>query len=337
MTDRYTDEWLQLEHALGTRPCLRGTALEMREQYSGLVAALESQLPPVSDAVQTTDGVVEHVPYRIYTPAGTASTTAAAAGAAAAAAGLPIALYTHGGGFVAGSIDADDRVCRLIAERTPCVVVSVGYRLAPEHAVPAQLEDAMVVARWILSNADQLNGDASKLITIGTSAGAGLALAVANRFAKTTETTTSPNPIRGIVALGPTTLHPDNIPSHYHAIHTSYTDNATDVPVIDAACMREFYRAQAVDPADADAFVALAPKAQLARFPATYIVTTDTDPVRDDGVVIETALKEAGVPTKRDHYERLPHCFWIFPSLTEANKAFGANLLRGIHWVIENM
>lgn len=109
----------------------------MREQYSGLVAAIASQLPPVDNvAVQTTDGTVDNVPYRVYTPAnGTRP--------------LPVGLYTHGGGLVAGSINSDDRVCRLIAEKTPCIVISVEYRLAPEHKVPAMLEDAMVVANWV--------------------------------------------------------------------------------------------------------------------------------------------------------------------------------------------
>ncbi|KAL2004938.1 hypothetical protein VTN00DRAFT_2788 [Thermoascus crustaceus] len=322
MADRYTEEWLKLEQALGARPCLQGTALQMREQYSGLVAAIASQLPPVDNvAVQTTDGTVDSVPYRVYTPANGARP-------------LPVGLYTHGGGFVAGSIDSDDRVCRLIAEKTPCIVISVEYRLAPEHKVPAQLQDAMAVANWALKNASSLGGDPSKFFTLGTSAGAGLALAVANQFAKTAPDG-GKNPVRGIVAMGPTAVHPDNIPAEYESLHKSYKENAVDVPVIDKASMDEFYRAQDANPMDSDTFTALSP--HLAKFPATYIVTTATDPVRDDGVVVEAALKKAGVPTKRDHYDKLPHCFWIFPAMAEANKVFGANLLSGIHWVIGNM
>lgn len=142
-----------------------------------------------------------------------------------------------------------------------------------------------------LKNASSLGGDPSRFFTLGTSAGAGLALAVANQFAKTAPEA-GKNPVRGIVAMGPTAVHPDNIPAEYESLHKSYKENAVDVPVIDKASMDEFYRAQDADPTDSDTFTALSP--HLAKFPATYIVTTATDPVRDDGVVVEAALKKAG-------------------------------------------
>lgn len=142
-----------------------------------------------------------------------------------------------------------------------------------------------------LKNASSLGGDPSKLFTIGTSAGAGLALSIANQFAKTTPAD-GKNPVRGIVALAPISLHPDHVPAEYQAMYTAYTENAVDVPVVDRSSMVAFYEACNAAPTDPDIFTALSP--HLAKFPPTYIVTCETDPLRDDGTVIEAALKKAG-------------------------------------------
>ena len=103
-----------------------------------LVAMLLPQLPPPSDATESVDGEVEGIKYRVYTPK-----------EAAKQGPLPVAIWTHGGGWMTGDLNTDDLLCRVIAEHAPSIIVNVDYRLAPEHKVPTQLEDTLKVYRWV--------------------------------------------------------------------------------------------------------------------------------------------------------------------------------------------
>lgn len=131
----------QLEEALGGRTALKGTPEELREQYAGLLGMLAPLYPPPTDAVSTKDGDVDGIGYRIYTP------VEAAKGGA-----LPVGLYTHGGGFVLGDLNGEDVLCRAIAEHCACILVSVDYRLAPDHKAPAQLQDSLNVLKWVCAS-----------------------------------------------------------------------------------------------------------------------------------------------------------------------------------------
>jgi hypothetical protein len=99
---------------------------------------LASLYPPPTAAVSSVDGDVDGIGYRIYTPV-----------EAAKSGPLPVGLYTHGGGFVLGDLNAEDVLCRAIAEHAGCILVSVDYRLAPEHKAPAQLTDCLNVLKWV--------------------------------------------------------------------------------------------------------------------------------------------------------------------------------------------
>ncbi|KIV88438.1 hypothetical protein PV10_08121 [Exophiala mesophila] len=131
-TRSYTSSWLALEQALGARPVLQGSTLEMRAQFNGLVEALGPQYPPPSTAVHATEHDVDGLKLRIYTPESLASGTS-----------LPVGVFAHAGGLVMGSLDSEDALCRDIVENTGGIKVSVDYRLAPENKSPAQLEDML--------------------------------------------------------------------------------------------------------------------------------------------------------------------------------------------------
>ena len=282
---------------------------------------LASQLPPPNDAVDTEDGDVDGIKYRVYIPK-----------EAAKSGPLPVGVYTHGGGWMVGNIDQDDLLCRGIAEHAPTILVSVDYRLTPDHKFPTQLQDTLSVYKWAQQNASSYGGDPKKFFTIGGSAGGALALQVANKLVKDSSKRDN---IKGVAASVPVTLHYDNVPEEYKSQYKAYTENGTDVPVIDKGSMEIFFEHAAVDPKDADTFVALATENHK-NFPPVYFTACGRDPLRDDAVIMEAALKKAGVPTKLDMYDGLPHYFFIFPSLPESGQ-YIANLIGGVKWLISQM
>jgi versiconal hemiacetal acetate esterase len=129
----------------------------------------------------------------------------------------------------------------------------------------------------------------------------------------------------------PITAHPSSLPSKYSSYYTSYTENATGVPIIDAESMRIFFEQAGADYEDEKVFVSLSK--DLDKFPKTYIATCGKDPLRDDGRVLEVMLKERGVQTKSDFYEGVPHYFWMFPGI-KGGEEFLMNVVKGAQWVL---
>lgn len=120
-------------------------------------------------------------------------------------------------------------------------------------------------------------------------------------------------------------------------MYHSYTENEHDVPLNDKESLRIIFEAAGADPSDPDIFVGLpANKDNYQYFPPTYFVNCDKDPLRDDAYLMQMALEKAGVKTKLDFYEGLPHYFWITPGLPET-KGFEEDLVKGVQWLIGQM
>lgn len=117
---------------------LQGSVSDIRKQFADLFAAISPGYPPASDAVSVSDSIVQGVRYRVYTPK-----------AVKKGISLPLGVFMHGGGFVMGDLDSEDVLCRAFCEKANTVLVSVEYRLAPEHEHPAQLKDTMTVIEWV--------------------------------------------------------------------------------------------------------------------------------------------------------------------------------------------
>jgi acetyl esterase/lipase len=133
---------LQLEESMGgTRTALQGSPEEMRAQFSGLMTAIAPLYPPPSDAVTTKDYDLGGFCIRTYSKKGGEGNRQA------------IGIYNHGGGYVLGSVDSEDAFCRMVVEHLDTVMVSIGYRLAPEAKAPAQLEDGLTGLKWVLNSA----------------------------------------------------------------------------------------------------------------------------------------------------------------------------------------
>lgn len=130
---------MQIEEGLGgVRPVLKGSAEEMRDSYSVLGASLAPLYPPPSTAVSMKRGSFDTVKCCIYTPVEPLDTKA-----------LPVGVYYHPGGFVLDAGDYDDFFCRTIAEKTKSIIVSIHYRLSPEHKSPAHFQDAVKGFEWV--------------------------------------------------------------------------------------------------------------------------------------------------------------------------------------------
>ncbi|TGO69961.1 hypothetical protein BOTNAR_0005g00430 [Botryotinia narcissicola] len=277
-TAGYKPEWLEVEKALGTRPVPVGDAPSIKKQFNDLVAELNSQRPPPDTSVQTRDTSADGVPVRIYTPPNATQDDE-----------LHLGVYYHGGGYCGGSLDSEDMWCRYIAKNVPCVLVSVDYRLGPEHKFPAMLDDSVKAFEWAYKHASELNSSQSKLFTIGASAGGGLALTVAHDLVAAGKR----SQIKGIVAMVPIAAHPSSVPAAYKDHYKSYEENASGIPVNNADNMNTFFGGIDANPEDPRIFVTLSK--HLDEFPPTYITTCGKDPLRDDGTVLEMMLKDKGI------------------------------------------
>ncbi|KFY93140.1 hypothetical protein V500_03885, partial [Pseudogymnoascus sp. VKM F-4518 (FW-2643)] len=300
----YNPEWLEFEKALGIRPVLSGSIEDMVGQYGTIVALAKSQLPAQDPSVTTTDHKVKDgVTVRVYQPKGSR-----------AGGKLPVCLYSHGGGWCLGDLEAEDPLCRAISQFSPCIVVSINYRLGPKNKMPTMIDDCMAAWEWAWNAASELGGDQTRYFTAGGSAGGGLSFGIAERLIADGKR----SQIAGIVAMVPATLHHSNIPEEYVSSYTAINGNVEDTPVINRKTMETFYHAIDSDPADPIQFPALSKN--LASFPPTYIATCEFDPLCGDGKVMELALKKAGVKVWSDYYDGYPHYFWIFSCLSDSKR-----------------
>lgn len=139
--------------------------------------------------------------------------------------------------------------------------------------------------------------------------------------------------MRGIAALCPITSHPASIPKKYKDIYKSYEENATDAPLLNESVLNTLMEAAKLDSNNPGHFVTLSK--HLSNFPPTFIITTEKDPLRDDGLLLETILLENGVKVKRQHYEGFGHAFWIFPMLKKRG-VFLSDAVEGIKFILSN-
>jgi acetyl esterase len=214
---------------------------------------------------------------------------------------LPVLVYLHGGGWVAGSVATHDPFCRLLSGAAELIIASIEYRMAPEHRYPAALDDTLTAVQWANQHAGEWGGDVTRLALGGDSAGANLAAVVANRLCATAE---APS-LRALVLLYPVTDSPQ-------AGHPSYLENATGYG-LEANIMRWFWQqyAPGVSPADPD--VSPLQLHKLPALPPTLVTTAEYDVLRDEGLAYAQKLEAAGVAVTHLHAPEMHHNFPVHP------------------------
>lgn len=233
----------------------------------------------------------------------------------------PIVLFFHGGGWTLGSLESHDHICRKIAVEANVLVVSVGYRLAPEYPFPTGLEDCYHSLQWVHKNGERLGGDAQKIIVMGDSAGGNLATTVALKA----KNENGPPIIQQVLIYPVTNITALNTPS-YNNFSMGYH--------LTKKRMDEFRRHYSVNGKDwANPYVSPLLADDLQNLPPALIITASFDPLRDEGEAYGKKMKAAGVEVTISRYKGTIHGFFGLSGLgTAGDKAIKevAELLKTI-------
>lgn len=209
----------------------------------------------------------------------------------------PALIYFHGGGWVFGNLDTHDAVCRALAKESGCAVISVDYRLSPEHKFPAAVEDSHTATVWVAANAERLGIDAQRIATGGDSAGGNLATVVAMRC----------RDCGGPELAAQLLLYPVmDLSSFETGSHREFGEGY----FLTSTAMRWFaghYLASPGQARDPEASPLLAPN--LNGLPPALVITAEFDPLRDEGEAYGERLRQAGVPVTVTRYLGMIHAF----------------------------
>ncbi len=221
---------------------------------------------------------------------------------------LPGLVYFHGGGWVLCDLDTHDKTCRALAHKAGAVVVSVDYRLAPEHRFPAAVVDCCAATRWVAANAERLDVDPRRIAVGGDSAGGNLAAVVALKF----RDEGGPALALQVLVYPVTNLAAFDTPS-YQEFAEGYYLTRTEME-----WFRGHYLATAGDGQNPDASPLLAP--DLRGLPPALVITAECDTLRDEGEAYARRLAEAGVDVTCTRYAGMVHPFFSLPGVIDGGR-----------------
>lgn len=268
------------------------TPAEGREMYR-LMRPLNEALTVASVEDRSIPTAAGDVPVRIYRPQGDGP--------------FPIVMNFHGGGWVIGDLDTADAVCRGVCRAASAIVISVDYRLAPEHPYPAAVDDAYAATCWAAEHAAELGGS-DRLAVMGESAGGNLAAVVAQKA----RDENGPKIDFQLLAY-PVVDH--------DLTRTSYVENAEGY-LLETETMVWFWDTYCPDPARrADPAASPIRASSLAGLPPALVLTAEFDPLRDEGHAYADALAAAGVAAEAICFEGLVHDFLATAELIPGSRS----------------
>jgi acetyl esterase len=269
---------------------------EARRLYNGRAAIMKPG-PDMADVTERSiAGPGGPLTLRIYTPKGDGRP-------------LPLMVFFHGSGFVLCTLDTHDGMCRYLAEGIGCVVVSVDYRLAPEHKFPAGLDDCLAATRWAAEHAGELNADASRIMVAGDSAGGNMAAVTALRARDE----------GGPALCGQMLLYPV---TDYHTPGTpSYVENGEGYGLT-RKTMEWFWDHYLNDAAEAANPLASPLRAMdLSGLPPTFALSAEFDPLRDEAELYGEKLRAAGVAVEITRRAGMNHGFMFWCGMVDGANA----------------
>jgi acetyl esterase/lipase len=230
---------------------------------------------------------------------------------------FPVVVYFHGGGWVIANRQVYDASARALAKAAEAVVISVDYRLAPEHKFPTAWDDALTTYKWAATNAGRWRGDPRRLALAGESAGGTLALATA--ISAVSAGVTRP---KTVIAIYPITQTGSATESYVDCVNAKPLNKAMIGWFLDKTLNSV---AEKTDPR-LDII-----HAKLSVLPPVTIINAQIDPLRSDGAMLEEALKQANIPVARKEYEGVTHEFFgaaaVLPTAKKA-QSFAADQLK---------
>jgi acetyl esterase len=271
------------------------TPTEARKQMLDLAPPVDPLLSVKRVENRNIPGPAGDIPIRLYYPEGDAP--------------FPVVVYYHGGGWVIGDLDTHHAFCHALAKTSGSLVVSVDYRLAPEHRYPAAVEDAYAAAKWVAENAGSVQADPDRFAVAGDSAGGHLA-AVVSLMARDRK-----GPRIDLQVL----IYPI---TDYNFDTPSYIENGEDYN-LSRDLMMWFWNQFINDASEADdPYVSPLRSQDLSNLPPALILTAGYDPLRDEGEAYARRLQEAGVPVTLTPYPGMIHAFIRMTAvLDKANEA----------------
>ena len=286
----------------GFRPEPVETVRERRRRDARVFAGERIEVAEVRDL--ELPGPAGPIGARLYRPAGLAEPA-------------PLIVYYHGGGHVICDLDTHEQPCRFLANETPALVLSVDYRLGPEHRFPAAVEDSLAAFAWAHAEAAELGADPDRIAVAGDSAGGNLATVVCQLAAA------GEGPAPAFQAL----IYPV---TDYSSKRPSYTTYAEGFFLTRAEMdwFRDNYFATAADRSDPRASPILAE--DLSGVAPAHVVTAGFDPLRDEGEEYAAAMRAAGVATTLTREPDLVHGFINAVGLSDRSRAAMRSIARAI-------
>jgi acetyl esterase len=234
------------------------------------------------------------LPVRVYRPADTVDP-------------LPTLLYFFGGGWTLGSIETSDAICRSLANAVPCQVITVGYRLAPEHPFPAAVNDCFEATKWVATNAAEVGADPDRLAVAGDSAGGNLA-AVVTLLARE----------HGGPGLAAQVLVYPN--TDYRGGTQSMRDN-DDPALFNRRSVAWYWGHYLASPEDGrNPRVSPLLANDLSGLPPALVITAEFDPLRDEGEAYADRLRMAGVAVSATRYPGMVHGFFAMAGILDGGR-----------------
>ena len=291
LAPEYAAMFAEMANAEPAPPLWELTAEQGREMYRAMRPKID-ELPIHKVTDQTIPGSLGEIPIRIYTPAGDGP--------------FGVLMYFHGGGWVIGDLDTGDAVCRMMATAANLVVVSVDYRMAPEHIFPAAVTDCYEATAWARDNMSTLNGN-GKLGVTGESAGGNLSAVMCLKARDE-----SGPQIDFQCLLYPVTDH--------DLSRGSYAENGEGY-LLETQTMTWFWDQYCPEVSDRSNPHASPIKADsLAGLPPAFVVTAEFDPLRDEGMAYAEALSAAGTTAQAVCYDGMVHDFFATAMVFESSQ-----------------